>query len=316
MDGLEDAVSEALAEVGGEAVPDEQVEEPAVETPDEPVQEETKEETAVEEEAPEEEEPLGLSAEQLALINQNPELQAAYKSMQAGLTKKFQEAAEVRKTSEKATQVAEWIEKDPDAAIKALAEARGIKLQQEPAKTVEEAKAIESADELTQKWAKALGSEEAANVFKPLLEEHMKSFVEQFMTPLQQQQEQLQQQAQARGIASAISEFEAAVTARGEAMDQDIKTAMSEKMKALQPSDDATIDQYLGELYNAVMYDRYRTGQVQKELKRLQKSKASSEPTRAAVAAPKAAPNKITVDMSEDDALKAALALAEAELSE
>ena len=148
---IADAASSAAAEVGvveekseTEAVP---VKEETVPVEDKPVEDKPAKERGSDgkfvskaaepkEESEEEEEPLGLTADDLAAINADAKLLKAYKSMQRGLTKKTTGLAETRKSLETRAAIADWIQNDPDAAIRAIAAARGVKL----------AEAVEGAD--------------------------------------------------------------------------------------------------------------------------------------------------------------------------
>jgi hypothetical protein len=316
---LEAAVNEVIEETGAEVVPDEPKEDTPVEsTPESDDDAGTVGEPATPAEETPEEEPLGLSAEQLQAINEDPKLLAVYKSMQRGLTKKTTEIAETRKSLEEKAKIADWIKSDPDKAIASLAKARGINVD---SKTVEEHKVESAVDELTEKWARTLNPNDldagrrAAEQFRPMLEEHMKTFMEGFLTPIQQQQQDLQRASQERALAATVAEFEANITGRNEPIDDAIKTEMADKMNVMPPGEKTDIDTYLEAIYNSVMGDRMRKSAAQKQLQRLQKAKTTSEPVVGSRPAPKSDKPVISMDMSDDDAIKAAVALAEMEAS-
>jgi hypothetical protein len=304
-----EATAEAQQELG--------IAEPAAEPA--PAPEPAKEETPAETPAPEtpveepkaeepKEEDLGLSAEQLEAIEKNPELLAVYKSMQRGLTKKSQTYSETIKSYEEKAKLADFIESNPEKALEILAEKAGRSLApQEPPKPESD----DPTEKLAQLWKEALGPE-AGEKFFPLLKQSFETLHQQNIAPVMQTQEQLQMAAQERAVAASVAQFQANVRERGGAYDDDIQADMAKAMARLQPAEGSDMQEYLGALYNTVMYDRYVQGNTRAALERLQRAKNETEPTVSA-RTPEEAPRGITADMTEKEAMEEAVALAELE---
>jgi hypothetical protein len=171
------AVSEATTELGNPApAPDS---EPATETapdtgaeaepdaspdPDpEPAPKPTKAAKAKPEPADDDEDEFWRpTAEELAAIEANPELKKVYRSMQRGLTKKTQDLAQKKSELSEKARVADWIQADPEAAIKALAQAAGVSIAEAKKEVGEQV-----VDGLEAKWAETVGAD-AAKLLRPL----------------------------------------------------------------------------------------------------------------------------------------------------
>jgi hypothetical protein len=305
---IDAVVAEATKEVEGES-PSELAPEPepeAEETPEAEVKEEPPAEEPKAEEPEAEEQDLELSAEQLDAINKDPNLLAVYKSMQRGLTKKSQSFADRIKEVEEKTKVADFIEKDPDKALEILAEQRGRRI----APKEEDAKLDQAVDESLEKWTKLLGSDEQAKAFWPAIKDDIVKVVKEQLTPVAQRQEQATIAARQQEYAAGIAQFEASVKKSGGEYTPEVEAEMTAKMKTIQASEGATLQEYLGILHDSVMMDRNRVADKKAALARLRKAEKKDEPT-VSSRTPKVGKQEITLDMDEDDAI--ALAVAQAE---
>ena len=326
-EAIDNATEEAVAEVEGrtvetvEPVKEETTEEtPAEETAGEEATEEEKpaaesEEKAPAEEATDEEEPLGLSAEQLKAINDDPKLQAVYKSMQRGLTAKTQSLAEQRKEAEESIRMIEYIRANPDASLEEMAKARGYVLAkksgEEAATTEAKETANDAVDALMEKYSKELGPE-STKILLPFMKEVAQTIVNQAVAPIAEQTGTLNQSAKERGIAAAVSEFGASIKEAGEDWNEEIQAEMAKMMDTVVPGEQTTLPVYLKTLYDATTANRARSAAVRAQVQRLKKAQEEAEPTRSARPAPKTT-ESITLDMSERDAIAMATRLAEAE---
>ena len=308
---ISSAVTEAHTEVTGEApvIKDAPTPEPE-KTPEKPAEVKPSVEVKPEPEAkpePDEDEVFTPTAEELAIIDKNPELKKVYRSMQKGLTQKTQKLAEIRKQNEEKTKLADWIQGDPDNAVRAIAASRGITLTE--AKVEAETKVV---DALETQWTDTVGAEAAA-LLRPLFEQTAKAMLEQTIGPLKQQTEELQKAAAVRGIAASTREFGASVVERGEEWDEDIQKEMAELSETVQPGDETLINDYLATLYDTVSARRMRTKNARANLERLRRVRNEQEPTSSVRPVPKGA-ERVTVDMSEKDAVALASRLAMDEL--
>jgi hypothetical protein len=309
-DMFSEATEEARKEMGiAEEPPKEEV---APETAPEEKTEAVEQEAApAEEPTPEPEKPeeadLSLSAEQLDAINKDENLRAAYKSMQRGLTKKSQEFADERKAHADKIALANFLEKDPEAALQILAEKAGRKLAPTEPETTRE----EAVDTLLSEWTEAFqGNEEAAKQFYPLLKKTIESMYDTKIQPVVQNQEAIQAEAAQRAIATEINKFGSEVVAKGQQFDTVIQNEMSEMMTNLQPSEGVPLPQYLDSLYSAVMFKRFQASNTKAALQRLRAAETETEPTSVTRTTP-TTPKGISSDMTEDEAIAAAVELAE-----
>ena len=274
--------------------------------------EEKAEEKPTEEKPATEEEPedFGLSAEQLEKLTSTDEGRALYKSMQRGFTKKTQALAEKSKSIDGDKSLVEFINKDPEKALEILAERTGrkvIKPETAEIKTKEDV-----VDELMEKWTKALGNDEAAKAFLPLLRETIETEAGKKISPVLQTQEEIQKAAEAQQVAAAVAQFGANRTEKGQEWTDDVQAEMAVKMSKMQPGEDTPIGEYLDSLYSAVMWDRAQSGKTKAALKRLQDAQ-ETEPVGGSRPTETTAPS-ITKDMKIDDAIEAAVALAQQEI--
>jgi hypothetical protein len=264
----------------------------------------------------EEEESFGATAEELERVQNSPELLKIYKSLQRGFTKKTTAIAEVRKQLEQKAQVADWIQADPDNAIKALAQARGITIAEAKAEVKENKEAV--TDELESEWAKAVGPD-VAKILRPLIEKTAGKLSEQMLAkqiaPLQNGLGTLFESATDRGLNAAIREFGATVSERGEDWDDDVQAEMAQVMGRVAPGLDENgqpipVDEYLDQVHSIVMARRERTAGLKSEIARLKKAQAS-EP-RSTVSVPDKPEDRITSEMSDDQAIALAVKQAKA----
>ncbi len=265
---------------------------------------------------PEPEENFGATAEELEAIAADPKLAKIYKSLQRGFTKKTTAIAEARKTLEKEAEVARWIKADPDSAIKALAQARGISLAEAKAEVKEAKDAV--TDELEAEWSKAVGPE-VAKILRPLIEKTASklagNLVEKQLGPLQAGLGTLTQAATDRGLNAALREFGAGVTERGDDWDDDIQSEMAQVMGRVAPGRDEDgqpipVEEYLDQVHSIVAARRERAAGLKSQIARLKRSQAS-EP-RGSVTVPEKPEDKITTDMSDDQAIALAVKQAKA----
>jgi hypothetical protein len=311
-EAIANVTEESIKEADAVATPDPKPE-PTPEPPKEdaapPKEEPTPEpEKKVEPEPPEEED-LELSAEQLEAINADPKLRAVYKSVQRGLTKKAQTLAEKTKALDEKAKLADWIEENPDKALEIMAEKRGRRL----APTEDQDKKAEVVDELMGEWTKAFnGNEEAAKTFYPLLRRTIESAYEKQAEPLLAAQAKQAAENDQRTVAANISQFATSIKEKGQPYDDDIAVEMANSMQTLQPAKDIDFQDYLQSLYNDAMYRRVQATNTKAALERLRKAESDTEPVSTTRPAE---PGKlaITTDMSENDAIAAAVALAEQE---
>lgn len=243
---------------------------------------------------------INPTAEDLAAIEASPQLQRVYKSMQRGLTKKSQELAAARKTLQQESEVVNWIRNDPEAAIRSIARATGVTLEEAQAQVEEKL-----GDDLEAKWAKTVGPE-AAQLLRPLIEETIKSVMGPELQPLKTTTEMAHRAAVERGISASVREFGAQMAERGEEWDDDIQADMARIADTLEPGKDTTLPDYISNLYDAAIARRMRTKSARATRDRLLRVRAEAEPNATVRPAPKS-DEKITLDMSDKDAVAIAV---------
>lgn len=325
--GVDDELAEDNAGVKVETAPEEVKEEPA-EEPEEKADEGPTEEAKPEEkpetkEEEEEDEPFNLSAKDLEAINADPKLQAAYKSMQRGFTRKMQGLSEEAKGLRTAHETMEWVRANKREAIRVLAEQEGIKIPGITAEAVKEEKtAAEVADDiestLMEQWTAKVGKE-AAELLVPLVMQTAKQIssktVSTEIEPLRAEAERLASDSTRNSISAQVSRFGAFVQENGGEWTDEVVQAMADKMQVVHPQDSADPQAFLREIYNSVMFERGQSSAKREQLKRLRQAKSSSEPTSTVRPAGKATP-EITEDMSERDAIALAVKMANEQLAE
>ena len=323
-DAIADATSAAVEESGGVAeedspdmmvghsIPEKDEEKPADEEPakeeepeaePEPEKEEAEEE--VEEEVEGEPEPLVATAAALQAINDNPELRKIYKSMQRGMTEKTTKLAEERKQYKESNDLVTWMKENPDEAAQALANRRGYTLTRAEQKAADSAQ-DEAVDTIAKDWEAKVGPE-TTKLLLPLIRSAIEASTQQYVAPLQQQQETLNRQAAERGIAASVEEFGATIVQRGDDWDDSIKAEMATMSNKFSPGENVGLPEYLTAMYNSVMTERNQASAMKKQVKRLRKAKDTSEPTQASRPAPRAK-REITSETSDRDAVDIAMA--------
>ena len=282
------------------------------ETTSEPKSESAKEPVApvkaAAEPEPEDEGFFNPTAEELAAIEANPELQKVYKAMQRGLTKKSTELKQTRKTLEERAKVADWIEQDPEAVARIIAETRGLKLSKADVAEVK----TEAVDTIEKEWAEKVGPE-AAKLLRPLIEKTVSGVLRQEVEPMKAQLAEVNRAAQERGIAAAVQGFESTIKNEGEDWDDDIQAEMAARIGRLEPGKDVTIDQYLRDIYDGVLTQRLRLAKAQGARDRLRRIREEQEPV-TATHTPPAEKKRVTIDMKDKDAIALAVQQARQEM--
>lgn len=258
--------------------------------------------------APDEDEVFTPTAEELAIIDKNPEMKKVYRSMQRGLTQKTQALADMRKALEQKSNIVDWIQQDPAGALKAISEYTGVNLSSPKPST--EAKV---ADSLESKWAETVGAD-AAKLLRPLFEDTARAILAQEVAPYKAQTEQLAHAAAERGIAASVAEFGATISSRSEEWDDDIQMEMAKLANVVEPGANTPINDYLGVLYDTVMANRMRTKSARSNLERLRRVRTEAEPASNARSAPHSE-ERIDNSMSDKDAVAVAVRLAKQSLN-
>jgi len=314
-ESIENAISETIEE-NGEPTPDTPADTPLpVEAKEEPKEEAEPEKAAVPQEEehapePEPENTFKLSTKVLEKVNESPELREIYKEMQRGMGDKATSLAEQRKEAKEAMELISWMREDPKRALKAWAAEQGVDLPDE-SKTPTDTKVDNIVDQVQKEWAVALNSEEAAQTFTPLLRKTVEGIVKSALEPLGKFQQDVTQRQNNNDLAAAVNTFQATVTERGEEFTPEIQQEMADKMKNLSPADGIDIQDFLGTVYDSVVAKTARKASVSAQLKRLQAAKDTSEPVVGTRPTPAKDPSTITMDMTDDEAVNAAVAYAQ-----
>lgn len=255
---------------------------------------------------PDEEEFYNPTAEELAVIENSPELKKAYRALRKGFTTKTTELAAQRKELGERAELAAWIQMNPEKAARRLAELSGLSISEARAE-VKEAKEAAGAvtDELTAMWNKGVG-DEATPILRPVIEATAQAVIERVLGPLRAQTEELVTAAQRRGIASTISEFGAGVVQRGEEWSPEIQAEMAKLTTTTTAADGATIEDYLSTLYDTTMMRRSRSQTSRANLARLRRIRDDAEPVVPARPTAKTE-ERITADMNDRDAVALAV---------
>ena len=332
MDNLNVAITTAVSEAKGEVAPEPTTpkEAPVQETAPEPAKPETPPEpepttakvtpTAKVEppakptpEPEPEEEFFNPTAEDLAIIENSPELKKAYRALRKGFTEKTTKLAEERKQLNERAELAAWIQQNPEKAARRLAELSGLSITEARAE-VKEAKEAATAvtDELSEMWKKSIG-DDAAPILRPVIEATARAVAEKLLAPYREKTEELDKASQRRAIAATVSEFGAGVTQRGDEWNEEIQAEMARLSDKVKPGDDTPIEEYLSEMYDSVMMKRTRTQTARANLNRLRRLKDEQEPVTPARPTPKSE-DRVTVDMSDRDAVALAVRQAQKEL--
>lgn len=260
-----------------------------------------------------EEEFFTPTAAELDIINKNPELQKVYRSMQRGLTKKSQGLAAEKKAQTEKLQFAEWFQKDPVSAAKAVAATVGLSVQETKQADTEK----EIVDDLTTKWTETVGKDAAA-LLRPLFEETAAALFEKVVAPYKQTTEGLARAASERGIAATVREFGAEMVQQDLEWDDDIQSEMAKLSNRIEPATDedgnrVSMPEYLETLYDATMAKRNRVRTAKGNLERLKRIRNEAEPVVPAKTPPTQR-QSVTADMSVNDAIALAVQLSQREL--
>jgi len=252
------------------------------------------------------------TAEDLALIEANPALKKAYKALRKGFTEKTTAIATERKELKERAELAAWIQDNPEKAARRLAELSGLTITEARAE-VREAKDTANAvtDDLTKMWKDSIG-DDAAPILRPVIEATARAVIEKILGPIKAQTEELTTAAQRRAFAASVAEFGGTVTQRGEEWDAEIQSDMAALTHTVTPSSDASVDDYLSNLYDTVMMRRSRTHTARANLARLRKIRDEQEPNIPARPTVKSE-ERITNEMSDKDAVALAVRAARRE---
>ena len=252
------------------------------------------------------------TAEDLALIEANPALKKAYKALRKGFTEKTTAIATERKELKERAELAAWIQDNPEKAARRLAELSGLTITEARAE-VREAKDTANAvtDDLTKMWKDSIG-DDAAPILRPVIEATARAVIEKILGPIKAQTEELTTAAQRRAFAASVAEFGGTVTQRGEEWDAEIQSDMAALTHTVTPSSDASVDDYLSNLYDTVMMRRSRTHTARSNLARLRKIRDEQEPNIPARPTVKSE-ERITNEMSDKDAVALAVRAARRE---
>lgn len=262
----------------------------------------------------EEEDSWKPSAEELEVIDKNPELKKVYRSMVRGLTQKTTDLANKRKEAEMALEVVQAVRKNPELAIRAMAAAAGLKIAEPAAaaaapETPEE-KSIQ--DRVREKLQAKLGKE-AADVLAPALLEVVQEINGVELAPIKERFAASEKQAGSQALRAGIAEFGAKVVESGGEWNEEIEKEMAALVPKIQPAEGTTLPEFLEILHANVMTKRTRKGTVQRQTTRIKEAAKAVEPRQAARPAP-TAEKSITPGMDPKEATAFAVAQAKADL--
>ncbi len=256
----------------------------------------------------EEEEPFFTpTAEELELIDKNPELKKVYRSMQRGMTKKAQALANEKKQHQTEVEIANWVRVDPKGAARAIASITGMTVA-EAKEAVADIKAEVAANPQDEKWVAALGPE-GAKIMRDLIRGEAAEIAQQIVEPYRQQAEGLASAAMERGVAASLREFGASVVENGGDFGEEVQDEMNKVMDLIDPSDSTSIQDYLQTVHDVAASRLARGSHAKESLRRLRAARGETEPTRTGRPEPKS-DRKITLDMSDRDAVALAVEMA------
>lgn len=250
-----------------------------------------------------------LSREDLDRINGDPLMRKMYKTVLRGFHSKSEKFAAEKGQLAERLQIVDWIQSDPENAIRTLARAKGINLA-EPAKSE-----AQTAVDDVEKLAIAQFGPEGADTIKllrPIIEKVAEQLVEQRIAPDRQQLEALRQAAASNAIAGALKAFGAERQTAEEPWDDSIQAEMHSIMQRVKPGENVDIKDYLAVLYNNAVAERDRKTRVKANIDRLKKASTKTETPSNMRPAP-VQPRSVTADMSDKDAIALAVELAQAD---
>ena len=333
-DNAHDAVAEVLKETGfnpndtsgysqgGPAEETPVADPPAEETPAPTPEETPAEETPAAEETPVapakelKDEDFRASAEELAVIDKNPELKKVYRSLIRGFNGKVQTLSTKMKEAETALQVVETIRTDPARAVRTMAAAAGIKLVEAEPSAPAAGEAAPTVKNLQDKVHESLSGKlgkEAADVLAPVLLDAVRSIVGEETAPLHQTLEEGKKATAEQALRAGIAEFGNSVIDDGGDWDEGIEKDMAGLIGKVLPGKGMTLPEFLEVLHTTVVSKRQKTEQVASQVTRLRKAAATVEPVRPSRPAP-TAPSVITPEMDIKEATRLAVAQARKEV--
>ena len=258
-----------------------------------------------------EEENFRPTAEELAVIDQSPELKKVYRSMVKGFTEKTGNLATKRKEAERAMLVIKTLQENPHQTIRALASAAGLRIAEEviegPPATVEK-----SIVERLQERLEAKIGKEGAEVLAPVLLDAIGVVSDEKLVPIQAALKEQAESGQMRALRSSISEFGTKIVEDGGEWGPEIEADMAKLVGRILPGEGMTLPDFLEVLHNNVTVARDRRGVKEREVTRIQKAAKGKEPVRPA--RPTAvAPASIVPGMNMKEATALAVAAARQE---
>lgn len=279
-----------------------------------PAKEQPKASSQADGSADDDEEFYNPTAEELATIEASPELKKAYRALRKGFTAKTTELARIRKEAQESISLAQWIESNPEQAARALAQHTGLTIGEAREQIREAGSTGDVIDELEAEWTKTVGPD-AARLLRPLVEKTLNKALSKTIDPLRAQTEQLAEASARRGIASALSQFGADVTSRGDEWTDDIQRDMADVVNRIEPAENTTIDEFLALVYDKVMYQRVRNASNRDKIARLKRIREDSGEPAAPTRSGGAESERVTSGMKDNDAVALAVKLARKDVS-
>jgi hypothetical protein len=217
-----------------------------------------------------------LNAEQIAAIQNDPRLRAAYRGLQSSYTAKMQQFAEQSRLWDALN--------NPQTqrhAVEALARSVGIELA--PTDVPQRQQAAQVADGIETEWAQVVGPE-AAQLLRPLIEKTALAAVKGTLQPIEKATEYLQMDARSRQAEAQVSQFKAAAQAKGWNLTPEVEARMAEfgqqlmPAKAIETVEDGV--KHLERLYRLATADNAEADAEKRVLDRMKKNREQAEPTR------------------------------------
>lgn len=334
---VEAAAEETPAETGRErgadgkfvkkaAAEESVVEEPVKEVVEEPVKEVAaeKEKEPVKEAAPAKEkeprEDFKVTAEELEVIDKDPNLKKVYRSMVRGFSKKMEETSNLRKEAEKALQAVAEIRADPIAAARAIAASAGKKLEELPTETAAAVAVAKTSLDKARDQLEARVGKDAADILAPVLYEVVQSLMGEELAPVKQTLADREQEAAEQVLKSNISAFGSSVIEDGGEWDEDIEKEMAALITSGEVAPGrgpdgktkVSLPKFLDHLHNIVIRDRERKHVTSERVLRLREAVTVAEPTRS-TRPTASAPEEIVAGMDPKKATALAIAAARRE---
>lgn len=257
-----------------------------------------------------------VTAEELDIIDKDPQLKKVYRSMLRGFNKKMEETSGVRKEAEHALELVEQIRANPREAAKVILASVKEEALPEPEKAV----VTETALTKVRETLKAKVGEEAADVLAPVIFDVVGSLLGEEIAPIKQTLATQEKIAAAQTLRANISNFGAQVIEDGGEWDEDIEKEMSVLITSgeVAPGRDekgnlkVDLPRFLGRLYSIVQSDRQKKHTTSEKVLRLREAVTVAEPTRT-VRSKAPAPKSIEPGMDIREATRVAVAAAQRE---